>query len=146
MLIGVPAETMAGETRVAATPETVKKLRAQGHVLRVQSGAGVAASVPDALFEAAGAEIVDAAGALGADLVLKVRIPSEDELPLVRKGATLVGMLDPFQVRGIIAGFWYQTKYDFLTLMAGGAKGVADAWRTSIVTALEDKAKKEGEE
>ncbi|MBL8356774.1 MAG: NAD(P)(+) transhydrogenase (Re/Si-specific) subunit alpha, partial [Delftia acidovorans] len=101
MLIGVPAETMAGETRVAATPETVKKLRAQGHVLRVQSGAGVAASVPDALFEAAGAEIVDAAGALGADLVLKVRIPSEDELPLVRKGATLVGMLDPFQPAGL---------------------------------------------
>lgn len=54
-----------------------------------------------------------------------------------------IGMLDPFQVRGIIAGFWYQTKYDFLTLMAGGAKGVADAWRTSIVTALEDKATKE---
>ena len=54
-----------------------------------------------------------------------------------------VGMLDAFQVRGIIAGFWYQTKYDFLTLMARGAKGVADAWRTSIVTALEDKASKE---
>jgi type I restriction enzyme M protein len=54
-----------------------------------------------------------------------------------------VGMLDPFQVRGIIAGFWYQTKYDFLTLMARGTKGVADAWRTSIVTALEDKASKE---
>lgn len=54
-----------------------------------------------------------------------------------------VGMLDPFQVRGIVAGFWYQTKYDFLTLMARGAKGVADAWRTSIVTALEDKASKE---
>ena len=101
MLIGVPAETMAGETRVAATPETVKKLRAQGHVLRVQAGAGVAASVPDALYEAAGAEIVDAAGALGADLVLKVRIPSEDELPGIRKGATLVGMLDPFQPAGL---------------------------------------------
>ncbi|WP_346014548.1 N-6 DNA methylase [Thiocystis violacea] len=54
-----------------------------------------------------------------------------------------VGMLDPFQVRGIVAGFWYQTKYDFLTLMARGAKGVAGAWRTSIVTALEDKASKE---
>ena len=54
-----------------------------------------------------------------------------------------IGMLDPFQVRGIVAGFWYQTKYDFLTLMARGAKGVADAWRTSIVTALEDKASKE---
>ena len=54
-----------------------------------------------------------------------------------------IGLLDPFQVRGIVAGFWYQTKYDFLTLMARGAKGVADAWRTSIVTALEDKASKE---
>ncbi len=54
-----------------------------------------------------------------------------------------IGMLDPFQVRGIVAGFWYQTKYDFLTLMARGAKGVTDAWRTSIVTALEDKASKE---
>jgi len=54
-----------------------------------------------------------------------------------------IGLLDPFQVRGIVAGFWYQTKYDFLTLMARGAKGVADAWRTSIVTALEDKTSKE---
>jgi len=54
-----------------------------------------------------------------------------------------IGLLDPFQVRGIVAGFWYQTKYDFLTLMARDAKGVADAWRTSIVTALEDKASKE---
>ena len=54
-----------------------------------------------------------------------------------------VGLLDPFQVRGIVAGFWTQTKYEFLTLMARGAKGVADAWRTSIVTALEDRASKE---
>ena len=54
-----------------------------------------------------------------------------------------ISLLDPFQVRGIVAGFWYQTKYDFLTLMARGAKGVVDAWRTSIVTALEDKAAKE---
>lgn len=55
----------------------------------------------------------------------------------------VIGLLDPFQVRGIVAGFWYQTKYEFLTLQARGAKGVADAWRTSIVTALEDKASKE---
>ncbi len=54
-----------------------------------------------------------------------------------------IGLLDPFQVRGIVAGFWNQTKYDFLTLMARGARGVADAWRTSIVTALEDKASKD---
>lgn len=54
-----------------------------------------------------------------------------------------IGLLDPFQVRGIVAGFWNQTKYDFLTLMARGSHGVVDAWRTSIVTALEDKAKRE---
>ncbi|NAO55461.1 type I restriction-modification system subunit M [Pseudomonas syringae] len=54
-----------------------------------------------------------------------------------------IALLDPFQVRGIVAGFWYQSKYDFLTLMARGAKGVADAWRTSIVTALEDRASKD---
>ncbi|WP_434130721.1 N-6 DNA methylase [Methylocaldum sp. GT1BB] len=66
-----------------------------------------------------------------------------DLLASFSESLEVIGMLDPFQVRGIIAGFWYQTKYDFLTLMARGAKGVADAWRTSIVTALEDKASKE---
>ncbi|WVV49565.1 N-6 DNA methylase [Pseudomonas sp. NA13] len=54
-----------------------------------------------------------------------------------------IGLLDPFQVRGIVAGFWYQSKYDFLGLMARGSWGVIDAWRTSIVTALEDKASKQ---
>ena len=73
MYIGVPTESAAGETRVAATPETVKKLVAQGHTLRVQSGAGVAASAPDAAYQAVGAEVVAAASALGAELVLKVR-------------------------------------------------------------------------
>jgi len=54
-----------------------------------------------------------------------------------------IGLLDPFQVRGIVAGFWYQSKYDFLGLMARGCRGVIDAWRTSIVTAMEDKASKQ---
>ncbi|MCJ2373761.1 N-6 DNA methylase [Pseudomonas sp. RGM 3321] len=54
-----------------------------------------------------------------------------------------IGLLDPFQVRGIVAGFWYQSKYDFLGLMARGCRGVIDAWRTSIITALEDKASKQ---
>src|SRR6218665_4127705 len=101
MLIGVPAESMAGETRVAATPETVKKLKAQGHVLRVESGAGGAASVPDAAYEAAGAAISDASGAWGADLVLKVRCPSEAEAPRLRPGSTVVGMLNPFDAAGL---------------------------------------------
>jgi H+-translocating NAD(P) transhydrogenase subunit alpha len=101
MQIGIPAETIAGETRVAVTPETAKKLKAQGHVLRVQSGAGVAASVTDAAYEAAGAEVTDAAGALGCELVLKVRSPSESELALMKSGSTLVGMLNPFDAAGL---------------------------------------------
>jgi len=101
MLIGVPAETLAGETRVAATPETVKKLVAQGHTVRVQSGAGVCASVTDAGFAAVGAEITDAAGAWGCDLVLKVRAPQESEAGLLRPGSTLVGMLNPFDAAGL---------------------------------------------
>ena len=101
MLIGVPLETAAGETRVAVTPETAKKLKAQGHVLRVQSGAGVAASATDEAYVAAGAEIVDRVAALGADLVLKVRAPLPDELSLMKPGAVLVGMLNPFDRDGL---------------------------------------------
>ena len=103
MYIGVPAESAAGETRVAATPETVKKLVAQGHSVCVQSGAGVAASAPDAAYQAVGAEVVDAASALGAELVLKVRAPSAPELAHMRPGATLVGMLNPFDAAGLAA-------------------------------------------
>ena len=65
LLIGIPSETAAGETRVAVTAETTRKLIAMGHTVRVQSGAGVAASLTDAAYQAAGAEIGDAAGALG---------------------------------------------------------------------------------
>jgi H+-translocating NAD(P) transhydrogenase subunit alpha len=95
MLIGVPLETAAGETRVAVTPETTKKLKAQGHTIRVQSGD------TDAAYVAAGAEITDAAGALGAELVLKVRSPSAAELALMKSGAALVGMLNPFDAEGL---------------------------------------------
>ena len=101
MLIGIPAETLPGETRVAVTPETVKKLKAQGHTLRIQSGAGVAASVTDDAFVAAGAEITDAAGAFACDLVLKVRNTTESETRLLRSGSTLVGMLNPFEADGL---------------------------------------------
>ena len=101
MLIGVPAETTAGETRVAVTPETVKKLSALGHSLRVQSGAGVAASVTDAAYQAAGAEIVDAAGAYAAEMVLKVRTPSDSEAAQMKPGTVLIGMLNPFDAAGL---------------------------------------------
>ncbi len=101
MLIGVPAETAAGETRVAVTPETVKKLLASGHTLRVQSGAGVAASVTDAAYQAAGAEITDASGAFAADMVLKVRTPSDAEAALMKPGTVVIGMLNPFDAAGL---------------------------------------------
>src|SRR5438128_5271299 len=96
MLIGIPLETAAGETRVAVTPETARKLKALGHTLRIQSGAGVAAAATDAHYEAVGAEITDAAGAFGCDLVLKVRAPLNGELQMTKRGAALVGMLNPF--------------------------------------------------
>ncbi|UVH56930.1 Re/Si-specific NAD(P)(+) transhydrogenase subunit alpha [Variovorax paradoxus] len=101
MLIGVPAETLAGETRVAVTPETVKKLVASGHSIRVQSGAGVAASVTDAAYQAAGAEITDQAGAFSADMVLKVRTPTDAEAALLKSGAVVIGMLNPFDAAGL---------------------------------------------
>ena len=101
MMIGVPAEILAGETRVAVTPETAKKLKSQGHTVRIQSGAGLAASMPDSAYEAVGAEITDAAGAYAADIVLKVRCPLDAEVPHLKSGSVLAGMLNPFDAAGL---------------------------------------------
>jgi NAD(P) transhydrogenase subunit alpha len=101
MLIGVPSETLAGENRVAATPETVKKFIAQGHTVRVQKEAGLRASVPDEAYAAVGAQLVDAAAAWQCDLVLKVRAPSADEAPHIQAGSTVIGMLEPFNAEGL---------------------------------------------
>ena len=96
MEIGIPAETRPGETRVAATPETVRKLAKANHRVIVQAGAGIASSVPDEAYVDAGAVVGSAAGAFGAGMVLKVRAPTTDELSMMKPGAVLVGMLDPF--------------------------------------------------
>lgn len=96
MQIGIPRETHDGETRVAATPETVRKFVAQGHQVVVEAGAGRAACITDGDYEAAGARLADAGAALGAELVLKVAAPSPAELAQMRPGAVLVGMLNPF--------------------------------------------------
>jgi H+-translocating NAD(P) transhydrogenase subunit alpha len=101
MLIGVPVETTPGETRVAVTPETAKKLKDQGHTVCVASGAGLRACFTDDVYRNAGAELVDQAGALGCELVLKVRAPLNDEIGAFGKGATLVGMLNPFDSAGL---------------------------------------------
>ena len=104
MLIGIPRETRPAETRVAATPETVKKLAASGkHEVVVESGAGIASSIPDSAYEAAGARIAGTRDALGAELVLKVRAPSGDELGALRSGAIVIGLLDPFDRGGLEA-------------------------------------------
>jgi NAD(P) transhydrogenase subunit alpha len=103
MRIGVPAETRPGETRVAATAETVKKLVAQKHQVVVQAGAGLAASQTDAAYAAAGATIGTAADALGAELVLKVRLPTAEDLAHMKSGSVLLGLLEPFNAAGIAA-------------------------------------------
>ena len=101
MLIGVPTESTTGETRVALSPETAKKLLALGHRIHLQAGAGVAASASDAAYAALGVQITDAAGAFGCDLVLKVKSPTGDELGLMKPGTGLVGMLNPFDSAGL---------------------------------------------
>jgi NAD(P) transhydrogenase subunit alpha len=106
MKLGIPAETRPGETRVAATPETVKKLTTPGmHTVLIQAGAGVRASIPDEQFAAAGATIVASAGEIysGADIVLKVRGPDAGELAQMHEGQILIGLLQPHNRDGIAA-------------------------------------------
>ena len=103
MRIGIPAETRPGETRVAATPETVKKLIAAKHQLIVQSGAGVTASITDEAYAAAGAQIGSAADVFGCEMVLKVRAPSAEERAAMRSGTVVIGMLNPFDADNLAA-------------------------------------------
>jgi NAD(P) transhydrogenase subunit alpha len=105
MRIGIPAETRPGELRVAATPETVRKLTAAGHhTVLVESGAGVPASITDAAFEEAGATLAPADRLWAdSDIVLKVRGPQAEELGRLRKGQMVVGLLTPTSAEGIEA-------------------------------------------
>jgi NAD(P) transhydrogenase subunit alpha len=104
MQIGIPLEVRAGEKRVAATPETVKKLAGQ-HSIFVQSGAGLGANIEDGEFEAAGAKIVGSAAELYAasDLVLKVRGLEDSEFGLAKKGSIVAGMLAPHDMEKMAA-------------------------------------------
>ncbi len=98
MHIGVPTETSPGEHRVAVTPETAKKLIAQGHKVSVQFGAGMGAQISDAEYVGVGVGIVATAATLYSevDILLTVRGPSIEEAKLLRAGAVLVGLLDPY--------------------------------------------------
>jgi NAD(P) transhydrogenase subunit alpha len=94
--IAVLKETAPGETRVACMPDTVKKFIALGHRVAVQTGAGAAASAPDDQYRAAGAEIAADSGAGGADLVVKVRKPTDAEIAAMRAGAGFISLLEPY--------------------------------------------------
>jgi H+-translocating NAD(P) transhydrogenase subunit alpha len=93
--IGVPRETKARETRVAATPLTVAKLRDLGYEVVVETCAGAASSFPDEAYAAAGARIGTAEEAWQADIVLRVNAPAPDEISRLRDGATLISLLSP---------------------------------------------------
>lgn len=104
MKIGIPTEIRPGETRVAATPETVKKLVAgNANQVLVQAGAGRHACFTDEAYAAAGASVVPDAAQIyaEADLILKVQAPQDAELPHLRSGQMLLGMLNPFDAEGL---------------------------------------------
>src|ERR1700726_339742 len=101
MRIAVARELEPGETRVAATPETVKKMKALGADVAVEPGAGADAGIPDAEFTTAGATV--ASGAVkDADVVLKVRRPAPSELSGYKRGALVIAMMDPYGQAGAV--------------------------------------------
>ena len=99
MLIGVPLETLPGEKRVATVPEVVEKLIKLGFQVAVQSGAGNAANFADDTYRAAGASVVPTAADIWAksDIVFKARVPTPDEVAMLRQGGTLIGFVWPAQ-------------------------------------------------
>jgi NAD(P) transhydrogenase subunit alpha len=100
MKLFVPRERSDNETRVAASPDTVKRLAGLGFEVVVEGGAGEGSRLPDAVFEAAGAKIGDAAG--DADVVLKVRRPTPQESASYKSGALVIASMDPYGHEGDI--------------------------------------------
>jgi NAD(P) transhydrogenase subunit alpha len=95
MRIAVAREADPAEDRVAATPETVKKMKALGADVAVEPGAGIKSGIPDADFTAAGATVSQDA-VKGADVVLRVRRPNASELASCKKGALVIAIMDPY--------------------------------------------------
>ncbi|MHA3049639.1 Re/Si-specific NAD(P)(+) transhydrogenase subunit alpha [Acinetobacter sp. ANC 4641] len=96
MQIGIPMETVAGESRVAATPETVKKLVGAGHSVVIQRGAGHKAAYLDDAYTQVGATIAEDAYQ-GSQIILKVRAPQGDEIQKISANTTLIAMFDPYR-------------------------------------------------
>ncbi|GAA6218880.1 NAD(P) transhydrogenase, mitochondrial-like [Lates japonicus] len=97
VVVGVPKETVQNERRVALSPAGVQALVKQGFKVQVESGAGEESKFSDQLYKDAGATITDVKGALGSDLVLKVRAPSLSEVDLLKPNSTLVSFVYPAQ-------------------------------------------------
>ena len=97
MIIGIPKESLAGETRVACTPATVTQLQKLGFEVVVESGAGLAAGLVDAAYEAAGATVAKTVDVWKSPLIYKVNAPSANELRRLKAGQTLVSFLWPAQ-------------------------------------------------
>ncbi len=102
MKLFVPRESEAVETRVAASPETVKKLSALGFEVTVEAGAGHLSRIPDAVYQTAGARIGTAGDACDADVVLRVRRPNGEEAAACKRGALVIAMMDPYGHEGAV--------------------------------------------
>ena len=137
MIIGVVRESSPGETRVAATPTTVKQLRQLGYDVVVEPGAGDRADFPDQGFVEAGATIGDA---WTADVVFAINAPTEDELDRLKPGATLIALLAPMlkpDVADVLAAPADHGDVDGCGAadLTGAVAGRAAApWRTSPAT------------
>ncbi|MFH1157410.1 MAG: Re/Si-specific NAD(P)(+) transhydrogenase subunit alpha [Pseudomonadota bacterium] len=106
MKIAIARDKLAAEKRVAASPETVRKLMALGAEVFVVTGAGTAASMTDDMYRAAGAQVVSEDEAYrDADVVLRVRHPSAEELGKMKKGALMIGMLSPYQEKELVRAY-----------------------------------------
>ena len=104
MKIGVPKEIFEGERRVATTPDVAGQLKKLGYDVAIEAGAGSAANFSDSAYESAGCEIVSTAADLwkSADIVMKVRAPSDEETGMLRSGQTLISFIWPAQNEGLL--------------------------------------------
>lgn len=101
--IGVPTERSPGERLVALVPETVLRLTKAGASIIIEKGAGESAHYPDSEYQEAGARIGNREEALGADIVLKVQPPSDEEIQALRENAVLIGFLNPLDNPSVVA-------------------------------------------
>ncbi|MDV6329688.1 Re/Si-specific NAD(P)(+) transhydrogenase subunit alpha [Asticcacaulis sp. 201] len=106
LTLAITKEQIAGETRVAATPDTVRKWTGAGHSVKIQTGAGLGASITDTAFTDAGASIVATVkeALADADIVLKVRQPAADEIAALKSGAIVIAMLDAYREKEALNG------------------------------------------